>query len=171
MTTHISGTTGISRNALPFLVGQVCFFGMATAPDGFLYCDGSAISRTTYTSLFTAIGTLYGTGDGSTTFNLPDLRGEFIRGWDDGRGVDSGRVFGANQAADNAPHSHGVSDPGHAHTYPNGGISGGGAPVLSNGVGYNSSTSAALTGISIKSSGAEGRPRNIAMLACIFAGV
>ena len=77
--------------------GAVLAFAMATAPSGWLQCDGSAVSRTTYAVLFAAIGTTYGTGDGSTTFNLPDLRGEFVRGWDDARGVDSGRTLGSAQ--------------------------------------------------------------------------
>jgi microcystin-dependent protein len=55
-------------------------FGGTTAPDGFLDCDGSAISRTTYADLFAAIGTTWGVGDGSTTFNVPDLRGVGLRG-------------------------------------------------------------------------------------------
>jgi microcystin-dependent protein len=59
---------------------MVIDFAGATAPTGFLACDGSAVSRTTYADLFTAIGTTWGTGDGSTTFNLPDLRGAFVRG-------------------------------------------------------------------------------------------
>ena len=84
MPTQINGTTGVPANALPFLVGQVNFFATSSAPAGFLKCSGQAVSRTTYAALFTAIGTLYGVGDGSTTFNLPDLRGEFIRGLDDG---------------------------------------------------------------------------------------
>ena len=79
------------------LIGQVCFFAMGTAPDGFLKANGAAVSRTTFSALFDAIGTTFGAGDGSTTFNLPDMRGEFPRGWDDGRGVDSGRNFGSAQ--------------------------------------------------------------------------
>lgn len=77
--------------------GAVEYFAMATAPTGWLAADGSAVSRTTYADLFAAIGTTFGAGDGSTTFNLPDLRGEFVRGYDNGRGVDSGRVFGSAQ--------------------------------------------------------------------------
>lgn len=161
----LNPATGVAVSTVP--AGEIAYFARNTAPSGYIKANGAAVSRTTYAALFAAIGTTFGAGDGSTTFTLPDLRGEFVRGWDDGRGVDSGRVFGANQAADNAPHSHGVSDPGHAHTYQIGGVGGSGAPVLSNGVGSNPSTAAALTGISINSSGAEGRPRNIAMLACI----
>ncbi len=58
------------------------------APDGYLLCNGGTISRTIYSDLFAAIGTTYGAGDGSTTFNIPDLRAEFIRGLDSGRGID-----------------------------------------------------------------------------------
>jgi microcystin-dependent protein len=95
----LDGTTGISTPAINAgnIVGEVCFFGMTTAPAGFLKANGAAVSRTTYADLFAAIGTTYGTGDGSTTFNLPDMRGEFPRGWDDGRGVDSGRAIGTAQ--------------------------------------------------------------------------
>lgn len=66
------------KNGLP--TGFVVFCGFETVPDGYLICDGSAISRTTYSELFTAIGTLFGSGDGSTTFNIPDLIDKFIQG-------------------------------------------------------------------------------------------
>lgn len=62
------------------LTGLISAFANSSAPNGWLACDGSAISRTTYARLFTAIGTTWGVGDGSTTFNLPDLRGAFLRG-------------------------------------------------------------------------------------------
>lgn len=63
-------------------VGSIQSFGRTSTnvPQGYLYCDGSAISRSQYYELFTAIGTIFGIGDGSTTFNLPDLRGIFVRG-------------------------------------------------------------------------------------------
>lgn len=79
------------------MVGGVIGFAMNSAPQGWLSANGSAVSRVTYARLFSRIGTIYGSGDGSTTFNLPDYRGEFIRGWDNGRGVDSGRAFGSWQ--------------------------------------------------------------------------
>lgn len=79
--------------------GSVMAFAANTAPGGYLKANGAAVSRTTYARLFAAIGTTFGAGNGSTTFNLPDLRGEFIRGWDDGRGADTGRVFGSAQLA------------------------------------------------------------------------
>lgn len=78
-------------------VASVLWFGANTPPTGFLECDGAAISRTTFAPLFAIVGTVFGVGDGSTTFNIPDLRGEGIRGWDNGRGVDTGRVFGSAQ--------------------------------------------------------------------------
>ena len=79
--------------------GSVYTFAGSTVPTGWLKCNGALLSRTTYASLFAVIGTTYGAGDGSTTFALPDLRGEFVRGVDDGRGVDAGRTLGSAQAA------------------------------------------------------------------------
>lgn len=76
------------------------------APVGFHDCDGSLGSRSTYSSLFAVIGITYGAGDGSTTFNFPDLRGEFIRGFDDGRGIDVGRTFGSLQLDELKSHTH-----------------------------------------------------------------
>lgn len=61
-------------------VGTINAYGGATAPDGWLLCQGQAISRTDYADLFDVIGTEFGSGDGSTTFNVPDFRGEFLRG-------------------------------------------------------------------------------------------
>ncbi len=78
--------------------GAVCWFARSTPPEGYLVCNGNTVSRRTYKLLFEAIGTIYGKGDGKTTFNLPDCRGEFIRGWDNGRGVDADRVFGSAQS-------------------------------------------------------------------------
>lgn len=71
-------------------------FGVLNNPL-FLLCDGSAKSRTTYANLFSVIGTTYGAGDGSTTFNLPEARGEFLRSADMGRGVDINRTVGSKQ--------------------------------------------------------------------------
>lgn len=100
------------------LVGMVAPFAMNSAPSGWLKCNGQAVSRTTYSALFNAIGTLYGSGDGSTTFNLPDLRGEFVRGFDDGRGVDVGRTFGSAQSSANKAHTHtGSTNSAGSHTH------------------------------------------------------
>lgn len=78
--------------------GQIGLFATDYAPTGWLKANGAVLSRTVYTNLFAAIGTRYGAGDGHSTFNLPDLRGEFPRFWDDLRGVDAGRVLGSWQS-------------------------------------------------------------------------
>ena len=93
-------------------VGSIFCRAFSVVPAGYLECNGAAVSRTTYSALFALIGEYYGAGNGSTTFNLPDLRGEFIRGFDNGRGVDSGRSIGTLQTADNNSHSHGYTNTG-----------------------------------------------------------
>ena len=78
MSVTINGTTGISKtqpSSAPWLTGMIIAFGNETAPDGWLSCDGSAVSRTTYAGLFAKVGTKWGDGDGTTTFNVPDMRG------------------------------------------------------------------------------------------------
>lgn len=77
-------------------------------PGGYLACNGQAVSRTTYARLFAIIGTTYGVGDGSTTFNVPDARGRFLRPVDGGAGRDPGRVLGSVQAMDIQAHTHTV---------------------------------------------------------------
>lgn len=168
--------------------GAVMAFARNTPPTGWLECNGQAISRTTYADLFAALGTAFGSGNGSTTFNLPNLLGEFIRGWDHGRGVDSGRAFASSQAQSyqshnhtvtDPGHGHSVNDPGHSHGLPGGSYtepfsayslistspSGSGA---TNGSGTGVSINANTTGITVANSGStETRPRNIAMLYCI----
>lgn len=71
-----------SMSIRPEAIGKIIMFAGSTAPEGTLHCNGAAISRTTYSELFAAIGTTYGAGDGSTTFNLPDLRGKWMVGAD-----------------------------------------------------------------------------------------
>jgi len=140
-------------------VGAVFPYAVNSAPSGFLECDGSAISRTTYADLFSAIGTTFGVGDGSTTFNIPDLRGEFIRGWDNGKGTDSGRSFGSSQTDEFESHTHTIDLKD--------GSSGSGTVA-----GYPESTlqfwGNATDGATGSSGGAsETRPRNIALMYCI----
>lgn len=99
--------------------GLIGHFARNTAPAGWLKANGAAVSRTAYADLFAAIGATFGAGDGFTSFNLPDLRGEFVRGWDDARGVDGGRAFGSSQAGAIQSHTHTGSsaDAGsHAHS-------------------------------------------------------
>ena len=86
--------------------GSVFCIAVATVPTGYLECNGTAVNRSTFAALFAIIGTQYGAGNGSTTFNLPDLRGEFIRGFDNGRGVDSGRSIASLQSDQNEAHTH-----------------------------------------------------------------
>lgn len=106
--------------------GVIEAFAGTTAPSGWLFCYGQAVSRTTYADLFAAISTTYGTGDGSTTFNLPDLRGRVIAGQDDMGGTSanrltglSGGVNGDNLGAAGGAESHTLTAsemPSHRHT-------------------------------------------------------
>lgn len=99
-----------SGNTAPSSVptGAVFHFAMLNAPDGYLVCDGSDVSREDYEDLFTAIGTTFGAGNGVTTFNLPDLAGEFIRGHNASAdtGPDAGRTFGTRQVDAVSEHNH-----------------------------------------------------------------
>ena len=81
-------------------IGIVIDYAGSTAPTGWLLCYGQAISRTTYAALFAIIGTTYGTGDGSTTFNLPDLRGRTIAGKDNMGGTSANRLTGLSGGID-----------------------------------------------------------------------
>ena len=163
-----NGTNG--TNASPFPAGSVIYHAANTAPSGFLKADGATVSRSTYSDLFAAIGTTYGAGNGSTTFLVPDLRGEFMRGWDDSRGVDGSRAFGSAQADEFKLHGH----PSRRGTEFNATTDTGGGGILmdSNGTQANKS---AFTGTPSNtdgqhiggSGGSETRPRNIALLACI----
>ena len=181
------GSGNLSFAALPQAVptGSVHMFATTTAPSGYLECDGSAVSRTTYADLFTVIGTTWGAGDGSSTFNLPDLRGEFVRGWDNGRGVDSSRSFASSQSDQNKQHNHGVTDnghnhsindPGHIHQVQYSNSDNGDGVIEESGTGLSGQepTLSATTGITINNAttgisinndgGSEARPRNIAMM-------
>jgi phage-related tail fiber protein len=86
--------------------GLVAFFAGGTAPAGWLKCNGAEVSRTAYAALYARIGNAYGAGDGFNTFKVPDMRGEFIRGFDDGRGVDPGRTLGSYQQNALGSHNH-----------------------------------------------------------------
>ena len=80
--------------------GALMAYAGTSAPALWLFCYGQAISRSTYSALFTAIGTTYGAGDGSTTFNLPDLRGRVIAGQDDMGGTSANRLTGLSGGVD-----------------------------------------------------------------------
>lgn len=156
--------TANTANAAKVPTGSIFNFAAATPPTGFLEANGSAISRATYAALFAVVGTLYGVGNGTTTFNLPDLRGEFIRGWDHGRGVDAGRVMGSGQSSQNLSHKHDVLDEaGNVAA-----MVGFAASLPADGSGYPTGVNAndQIFGIGY-SGGSEARPKNIALLACI----
>jgi len=146
-------TGNLDPNAI-LPTGTTIAFAASTVPVGFLKENGAAVSRTVYANLFAVIGTYYGAGDGSTTFNLPDSRGEFIRGADDGRGVDQGRVVGSWQDSQNKAHVHLYG----AQHNTNFGLSATGLAGVSPGkVMYETASSG----------GDEARPRNTARLMCI----
>lgn len=157
-------------------VGTVMPYAGATAPSGFLLTDGSAVSRTAYPALFAAIGTTYGSGDGSTTFNLPNTQGIFVKGAGSQTisSVNYSGTLGAKQTDQFQGHKHSISDPGHDH-----GVSaqwtasspyGGGSGNLN----YGGTTASATTGVTVENpsndgsngsprTGAETRPANISL--------
>ena len=100
-------------------VGTIIMHTGTSVPNGYLMCDGAAVSRTTYADLFAEIGTTYGSGDGATTFNLPDFRGRRAMGAGTGPGLTTrtrGSSVGAETISTVPTHSHNISDPGHSHT-------------------------------------------------------
>jgi microcystin-dependent protein len=144
-------------------IGSITMWSTATAPAQWLLCDGSAVSRNLYAALFSVIGTTYGAGDGSTTFNVPDMRGRLARGVNGSYALAStGGADTVNLIATDLPyHGHNVTDPTHQHTYQYGGginvISSGGTAVA--GANPNTgayTTSFASTGITIPASLRDG---------------
>ena len=183
------GSGNLSFAALPQAVptGSVHLMAGNNVPSGYLKCNGQAVSQTTYAALYLIIGSTYGQTD--TTFNLPDLRGEFVRGWADDRSdVDAGRQIGSAQDQSNREHTHVVTDPGHGHSLNDpghfhtfsrrsegSGIISNTRTVLDQGnnqqdsINTNTKTTGISvnlghTGISIQNQGSEARPRNIAMM-------
>ena len=156
--------------------GAVFYFAASTAPTGYLEANGAAVSRATYAALFAVVGTTYGAGNGTTTFNLPNLRGQFLRGWDNGAGVDPARVFGSSQAQ---------ATEAHQHIMPISWNTGNGDMLLPNSYLYGSSGSftrtavngsttaqsaaatAPLVSTQIGTTSGETRPTNVALLPCI----
>jgi microcystin-dependent protein len=110
----ISDVTGLQTalNAASPVASLVAYAG-TTAPSGWLFCDGSAVSRTTYAALFAVVSTRYGVGDGSTTFNLPDLRSRFVRG-----AATTGSLSGSTGGSDTHTHTGTAASAGsHTHTF------------------------------------------------------
>jgi len=165
-------------NELVLSVAAICpglVVGLASAfiPTGWLSCDGSAVSRITYAPLFAALGVTYGSGDGSTTFNLPDLRDRVPVGTSTGslNGRPSIQVLGAVGGEEThiltinelAPHEHAISDPGHTHAYNFLALSSTlpGSPTTATGYrGSNFETTASTTGITGTLSSGLGSPHN-----------
>lgn len=140
--------------------GAIAWFPANNIPEGFLKANGANVSRTTYAALFAVLGTAYGAGDGSTTFTLPDYRGEFFRGWDNGRGVDSGRSINTSQGQEIASHNHRIR----LGSVENGGGRDCGCyPQIDN----SNYCGACGEGCVSWSGGNETRPKNYAMLAII----
>lgn len=161
--------TGTWVSAAPVYTpsGAVMAFAMTTVPTGWLECNGEAISRTVYPGLFDTIGTRYGAGNGTTTFNLPDLRGMFVRGWDHGRAIDGGRAIASYQADENKAHNHLL--PGDDQLSLGNNHSGwtsrsaGGFPYDA----YSTNSGSGRIWNTSDTGGSETRPKNIAMMYCI----
>lgn len=152
------------------LAGAVMYFARTAPPAGWLKANGATVSRALYPELFAAIGTVFGAGDGATTFGLPDLRGEFLRGLDEARGVDPDRVLGSSQASA-APNITGQV----RGSVEEAGSSAAGAFDLLKTNTTGASTGGQSWGFTFDASRsspvyqdvAEVRPRSVAMLACI----
>jgi len=162
ITEGILDPAGFSPSGIP--TGQIIHVALSSAPTGYLKANGAAVSRSTYAALFAAIGTTFGAGDGSTTFNVPDLRGEFVRGWDDSRGVDSARSLGSAQTDAFQGHYHTLTVMNAGYTTGGGGV----GPVVASGGSVPQVTGAITDGTNgIPRTATETRPRNVALLACI----
>jgi microcystin-dependent protein len=112
---YTAAVDGVDYLGPASLAGIIAFYPIDNIPAGWLRCDGSAYSRTTYARLFNIIGTVYGTGDGSTTFNVPNLYDYFIRCWD------GSRPFNVAQEDQVGVHTHALSgetgvESEHTHT-------------------------------------------------------
>ena len=163
--------------------GMIAPFPTSGVPTGWLECNGSAVSRTTYADLFALISDDYGNGDGSTTFNLPDLRGQFIRGYANGQATDPDRASrtdrgdGTTGDAVGTKQDHAVEE--HSHrtpatsgyngntsntTYYSKGGSGYSSTLAHGGPIWQNSNS---SNPNIKVSSNETRPKNVSMLYCI----
>jgi microcystin-dependent protein len=148
--------TNAANNICP--AGAVMHFAMITPPSGWLKCNGQEISRTTYSNLFTAVGTLWGAGDGSTTFNVPNLMGNFIRCLNDtASGTD------ANRTLSTTPQGFATQSHTHSAGYSRTAFATGSITAVSPVTTANVFT----TGTNSGSTASETRPVNIALLACI----
>jgi len=158
--THYQHWHWLNQRLVPS--GAVCAFAADAPPSGWLRANGATIGRVAYRDLFNVIGTHYGHGDGHSTFNVPDLRGQFIRGWDDGRGANRGRRFGSWEADEFRSHTHRFrDDPTGDHGIPAGGAHNRVRTLATN------ADLVPWIGWIAHSGGDETRPVNVALLYCI----
>jgi len=158
----------VSTSVIP--TGAVMSFAMNSAPSGWLICNGASLSRSVYPALFSAIGIIYGALDGAT-FNLPDLRGLFVRGFDASRGLDeAGRAFGVYQDDAYKSHGHTFND----YYQSTGGVSTAYEKIQSSSDNFRTyanggggDTGHTTPNSVVANGGTETRPKNIAMLYCI----
>ncbi len=148
----------IENHLTPVPVGTIIVSArLVGTPPGWLRCNGARLAREAYADLFSAIGTTFGNGDGRTTFNIPDLRGEFLRGWNGGSNTDPGRVFGSVQADEFKSHTHDFTGALTAQTSDDVGY------IVSGARRYSDHQSIAGT-ILNHTGGRETRPRNVSVL-------
>jgi microcystin-dependent protein len=126
----VAGEATLTPGGEDVVTGTILAFAGASIPTGYLNCDGSDVSRTTYAALFAAIGIAWGAGDGVTTFTLPDLRGRAVIGVGTGPGLtaraladDGGEETHVLTTGELATHKHNITDPGHKH-FSDAGVSG-----------------------------------------------
>lgn len=155
---------GIESFAPKTPAGAIFAFGGSATPAGYLACNGTAVSRTTYADLFSAIGTTWGAGDNTTTFNVPNLQNMFLRG-------SGASPVGTFEDEDFKSHTHSatVNDPGHTHTINSqSGFSGGPGYMAQSAILQGTyATNSSLTGITVSNSssgGTETRPKNYRVL-------
>lgn len=146
-----------------FPTGGIMMFPSASIPSGWLECNGEVLSINNYTNLYNIVGQNYktlSTFNTNNSFQIPDLRGEFIRGWDHGKGVDNGRVLGKPQ-----------EDMLKSHDHPFYWGQNAGTPAIGGSTPGNSVQNYNFYGIGAdqigNTGGTETRPRNVALVYCI----
>jgi microcystin-dependent protein len=141
------------EGSLVWPAGVILPYGGESVPTGWFECNGTPVSRTTYSALYGAISTLWGTGDGSTTFNIPDLRGYFVRGWNNGSGNDPDSA--SRTGGDRVGSSQADGLKSHTHT-----LTAQQATYTATGTGYIWYVGGATTSASNATGGNETRPKN-----------
>jgi len=160
-TTQLATTAfAMGAAALVSPSGEIKMWPTATAPTGFLLCTGAAVSRTIYAALFAVIGTTFGAGDGTTTFNLPDFDNRFPVGAGD---LYSVAATGGSKDAIVVSHTHTATDSGHTHTSAGGIEVGSGANAYSgnNNRNADTNTGTGTANITVASAGESGTNKNL----------